>query len=143
MSRAPLPSFLKFFGAMSKVKLASWSTLRKAVTKDPRTYNFDHLLPVERPQHIGKEQGSWAKNIPLPKDRIKQWNIVPGDEIRVLNKWVDSRTVFEVAEINRFRNVLYAPVKVCLIPCLTNSTEVPAASTRGTRGPEQIWKREP
>jgi hypothetical protein len=37
-----------------------------------------------------------------PKDRIKYWNIVPGDQVRIRGE--ESKTIYEVMSINRLSN---------------------------------------
>ncbi len=67
------------------------------------TRNFRHLLPVPRflvrgPFMHGQSKPKDTK----PKDRIKFWNIVPGDFVKLRN---DSKgTVHEVHKINKLSN---------------------------------------
>ena len=37
-----------------------------------------------------------------PKDRIKYWNIVPGDQVRIRGE--ESKTIYEVMSINKLSN---------------------------------------
>ncbi|KAF5370061.1 hypothetical protein D9758_001380 [Tetrapyrgos nigripes] len=82
--------------------------IARAVTKSPWTQDFRHLLPVNK--HLKRllrfphyERFS-AKLVPA-KDRIKYWNVVPGDQVRLMG---DKRsTIHEVQAINKFRNRVY------------------------------------
>ncbi|KAL0580907.1 Transcription factor mbp1 [Marasmius crinis-equi] len=79
-----------------------------AVTKSPWTTNFRHLLPVTSRLHRSLDRPTvkdFSKKVARTKDRIKWWNVVPGDQIRLLG---DVRgTLQEVMAINRFRNRVY------------------------------------
>ena len=37
-----------------------------------------------------------------PKDRIKYWNLVPGDQVRIRGE--ESKTIYEVMSINKLSN---------------------------------------
>jgi len=76
-----------------------------ATTTRPWTTNFKHLLPIPR---------KWLKRTSIrdpvikaarPDDRIKYWNIVPGDQIRLLGD--KSNTLHEVLSINRISNRVF------------------------------------
>ncbi|THH08184.1 hypothetical protein EW146_g9078 [Bondarzewia mesenterica] len=76
-------------------RLASW-------TNRSWTKNWRHLLPV--PRHWTKRP-SWSDpiiKVTKPKDRIKYWNIVPGDQVRVRGD--DSGKILVVAQINKLTN---------------------------------------
>ncbi|KAH7931269.1 hypothetical protein BV22DRAFT_1108724 [Leucogyrophana mollusca] len=79
--------------------------LQRATTILPWTRDFRHLLPV--PKHFQQRSSFFdplAKAVRV-KDRIKYWNIVPGDQIRVRG---DPRgTIHEVLSINKFTNRVY------------------------------------
>lgn len=83
--------------------------LVSAITRDPRTTNFRHLLPVSKilqtklKNELSIETFS-RKTAPV-RDRIKYWNIVPGDQIRLLGD--RKKTLQEVTAINKFRNRVY------------------------------------
>jgi len=95
-------------------------TLRKsevfgAWTTSSWTRSFRHLLSYNR--HWDKRatfRDPQVKSV-KPKDRIKYWNIVPGDQVRVIGEV--ENTVYEVLSINRLSN----QVKL----------RVPATSERG------------
>ncbi|EJD03689.1 uncharacterized protein FOMMEDRAFT_19078 [Fomitiporia mediterranea MF3/22] len=79
---------------------------RKIFITSKSTINFRHLLPVAKPRHIVSP--SRVERIPepvLPKDRIKWWNIVPGDQVRVMAE--KSAKIREVKGINKFANRVY------------------------------------
>ncbi|KAF9268242.1 hypothetical protein L218DRAFT_954604 [Marasmius fiardii PR-910] len=80
----------------------------EAITKSPWTTNFRHLLPVTKRIKRSLERPSWktfSKKVAETRDRIKYWNIVPGDQIRLLG---DTRgTLQEVLAINKLRNRVY------------------------------------
>ena len=76
----------------------------KATTRIPWTKNFRHLLPV--PKHWSERRSRYdpgIKAVPV-KDRIKYWNVVPGDKIRVRG---EGSKLHEVLSINRFSNRVY------------------------------------
>ncbi|KAH0840095.1 hypothetical protein J3R83DRAFT_1065 [Lanmaoa asiatica] len=76
----------------------------KATTRIPWTKNFRHLLPV--PKHWLERRSRYdpgIKAVPV-KDRIKHWNVVPGDKIRVRG---EGSKLHEVLSINRFSNRVY------------------------------------
>ncbi|KAF8579052.1 hypothetical protein K439DRAFT_1648585 [Ramaria rubella] len=80
--------------------------LLRNIEESPWTRNWDHLLPLH--WGIYKKRTKIEKNIPAPvpvKDRIRQWNIVPGDRIRVHGDGEGS--IREVFGINRVRNLVY------------------------------------
>ena len=96
--------------------------LLKATTRNPWTRDFRHLLPV--PKHFVIKQSFYDPGIKAVrvKDRIKFWNIVPGDRIRIRG---DSRsTIHEVLSINRFTNRVYlkGTIKVRFAPTLYTVT---------------------
>ncbi|KDQ64898.1 hypothetical protein JAAARDRAFT_167639 [Jaapia argillacea MUCL 33604] len=73
--------------------------IRKAATNIPWTTNFDHLQSF--PRHWLKPL-SWRDpklKAARVQDRIKWWNIVPGDQIRVLGD--PAGVIHEVLNINR------------------------------------------
>lgn len=74
----------------------------QAWTTSPYTKSFRHLLPYNR---------QWERRMTFrdpiiksskPKDRIKYWNIVPGDQVRIRGE--ESKTIYEVLSINRLSN---------------------------------------
>lgn len=76
----------------------------KATTRIPWTKNFRHLLPV--PKHWQERRSRYdpaIKAVPV-KDRIKYWNIVPGDKIRIRG---EGSKLHEVLSTNKFSNRVY------------------------------------
>ena len=88
--------------------------IRSAVTSNPWTKDFLHLQPF--PTNLLKRisfQDIIVKAV-KPKDRIKYWNVVPGDRVRIIGD--KDGKVLEVAKINKLSNRVYlkgATAKVC------------------------------
>jgi len=76
-----------------------------AVTNIPWTTNFRHLLPIPKKWLKRLSQRDPAIKSVRSKDRIKYWNIVPGDQIRVLGE--KSNSLHEVLSINRISNRVF------------------------------------
>ncbi|KAF8897200.1 hypothetical protein BD779DRAFT_1638600 [Infundibulicybe gibba] len=79
--------------------------LVNAATTRPWTTDFRHLLPIPK---------KWMKRTSIrdsviksvrPRDRIKYWNVVPGDQIRLLGD--KENTLHEVLSINRISNRVF------------------------------------
>lgn len=85
----------------------SWSTrqVRTATTALPWTKDFRHLQSF--PRHWLKRFSFADQNIKAArvKDRIKYWNIVPGDQVRVRGD--ESGRILEVSRINKLTNRVY------------------------------------
>ena len=85
----------------------SWSTrqVRTATTALPWTKDFRHLQSF--PRHWLKRFSFADQNIKAArvKDRIKYWNIVPGDQVRVRGD--ESERILEVSRINKLTNRVY------------------------------------
>ncbi|KAG5716069.1 hypothetical protein E4T56_gene10779 [Termitomyces sp. T112] len=79
--------------------------LLNATTTRPWTKNFGHMLPI--PKRLMKRFSNRDPGIKSvrPRDRIKYWNIVPGDQIRLLGD--KKNTLHEVLSINRFSNRVF------------------------------------
>lgn len=80
----------------------SRAQVRDAWTSIGFTRDFRHLQPV--PRWWTQRQG-WFEpktHVVKPKDRIKYWNIVPGDQVRLRGD--PTGTVYEVNMINRLSN---------------------------------------
>jgi hypothetical protein len=79
--------------------------VRSAITSNPWTKDFRHLQPF--PVHYLKRY-SFKDNLvkaAKPQDRIKYWNIVPGDRVRITGD--KGGQVLEVAKINKLSNRVY------------------------------------
>jgi hypothetical protein len=80
-------------------------------TRNSRTRNFKHLWSIHKRVLVAWNKEDADKNLPIgkwklvaPKDRIKWWNIVPGDQVRVIG--LESEGVHVVHAINRFANMV-------------------------------------
>lgn len=85
----------------------------KATTRGPWTRDFRHLLPV--PKHYAMKISFYDPGVKVVrvKDRIKFWNVVPGDRVRIRGE--SSQTIHEVLSINKFSNRVYlkGTIRVC------------------------------
>lgn len=90
--------------------------LIRGATTSPWTTNFRHLLPFPK---------KWLKRTSIrdpviksvrPKDRIKYWNIVPGDQIRLLGD--RTNTLYEVLSINKTSNRVFVKGAVVSVEIL-------------------------
>lgn len=79
--------------------------LVRGATTSPWTTNFRHMLPFPK---------KWMKRVTFrdpviksvrPGDRIKYWNVVPGDQIRLLGD--KTNTLHEVLSINKVSNRVF------------------------------------
>jgi hypothetical protein len=78
--------------------------LLKAWAASPYTFNFRHLLPTNK-RHTQRLSFLEPKKKTIrPQDRIKYWNIVPGDQVRIIGQ--PERTIYEVLAINKLRNLV-------------------------------------
>ncbi|KAL5519230.1 hypothetical protein ACEPAH_913 [Sanghuangporus vaninii] len=87
-------------------KTVARSTATKIFITSRSTTDFRHLLSVPKPRR-GQERSpleKWKEPV-LPKDRIKWWNIVPGDQVRVMAE--KEGTIREVKGINKYNNRVY------------------------------------
>jgi hypothetical protein len=79
--------------------------VRAAITSNPWTKDFRHLeaFPTSYlKRHSFKDMLIKAVK---PQDRIKYWNIVPGDRVRIIGN--KEGQVLEVAKINKLSNRVY------------------------------------
>lgn len=88
-------------------QFASQSEARKVFIKSQSTTNFRHLLPVAKPprQIVPKNRLDRKPEPVKPKDRIKWWNIVPGDQVRVMAE--ENARIREVKGVNKFTNRIF------------------------------------
>ena len=79
--------------------------VRNAVTTSRFTRDFNHLQSF--PRYWLKRFSFSDPNVKAakPKDRVKYWNIVPGDQVRVIGD--AQNKILEVAKINRLTNRVY------------------------------------
>ena len=81
----------------------TWKELATAATSKVYTRDFRHLLPVPRYLiRAPRLPGQTAPKDTEPKDRIKFWNIVPGDFVRLRGD--TSGSVHEVQKVNKLSN---------------------------------------
>ena len=87
-------------------QFASRSEARKVFVTTKSTTNFRHLLPVAKPKRFTQENPLDRRPDPVkPKDRIKWWNIVPGDQVRVMAE--ENAKLREVKGVNKFTNRVF------------------------------------
>lgn len=91
----------------------SKNELRNIVSNSTITNNFRHLLPISK-RFLKKSpaEGNSIKAAPA-RDRIKWWNVVPGDQVRVMGD--REMPVREVLAVNKVSNrvFLQSDKKVC------------------------------
>jgi len=74
------------------------------IEESPWTRNWQHLTPLRRQKPTRMSPAQAPTPVPV-KDRIRQWNIIPGDRIRIRG---DKESVIqEVLGINRYRNLVF------------------------------------
>ncbi|KAJ7688386.1 hypothetical protein B0H17DRAFT_938244 [Mycena rosella] len=104
MSRAVLP------------KAALTGFLKKKLhegTRIPWTTNFNHMKRVPRKlrQTTSKPEDSFdpdrSSNFHVPKTRIKFWNVVPGDQVRIRGRY--GNKLRQVLKIRRLENIVEFP----------------------------------
>ncbi|KAJ7067962.1 hypothetical protein C8F01DRAFT_1116358 [Mycena amicta] len=83
-------------------------------TRLPWTTNFNHVRTLPRHLRVSKK-GQWDAFDPskkadahIPKERIKFWNIVPGDRVRVRGRY--GNKLRDVWKIRRLENIVEFPV---------------------------------
>ncbi|KAI0047294.1 hypothetical protein FA95DRAFT_1492689 [Auriscalpium vulgare] len=81
------------------------SQVRVAATTAPWTKDFRHLQPF--PRFWLKRYSFLDPNVKAarPKDRIKYWNVIPGDRVRILGD--EEGRILEVSKINKITNRVY------------------------------------
>jgi hypothetical protein len=81
------------------------SQVFRATTTNPHTKDFTHLLPF--PRHWAKRTSHKDPHVNTvkPHERIKYWNIVPGDKIGLLGD--RANTVHEVLSVNKLSNRVF------------------------------------
>ena len=91
---------------MSARRFASRQEAKRIFTTSKVTTNFRHLLPVAKPKHIVTPNPlDKSQRAVSPKDRIKWWNIVPGDQVRVMAD--NDNVVREVLAVNKLSNRVF------------------------------------
>ena len=77
----------------------------RATTDSPFTRDFKHLLPIPRHWLIRRSWEAQKIKAVRPSDRIKYWNIVPGDKIA--DRRDPSKAIHEVLSINKLSNRVF------------------------------------
>lgn len=83
---------------------------RRAATTSPWTKDLNHLEPLPKFWSDKRKSVGALENVTKPKDRIKWWNIVPGDQVKIRNRRTEE--ILEVAQINRLTNMVSLKVRV-------------------------------
>ena len=96
-------------------QFVSRSEARRVFVTSKSTTNFRHLLPVAKPRVDFKNPLDKSPDPVKPKDRIKWWNIVPGDQVRVMAE--ENAKIREVKGVNKFSNRVFieGDKKVCCV----------------------------
>ena len=81
------------------------SQIRGALTTSPWTKDFLHLQPFPLTYLKRFSFEDIVVKAVKPKDRIKYWNVVPGDRVRIIGD--KDGKVLEVAKINKLSNRVY------------------------------------
>ncbi len=79
--------------------------VRAAITSNPWTRDFLHLEPFPTRYLKRYSFRDMVVKAAKPQDRIKYWNIVPGDRVRITGD--KGGQVLEVAKINKLSNRVY------------------------------------
>ncbi|KAH9963225.1 hypothetical protein BC827DRAFT_1357661 [Russula dissimulans] len=79
--------------------------VRSAITSNPWTKDFRHMQPFPLSYLKRYSLTDMSVKAVKPHDRIKYWNIVPGDRIRITGD--KEGKVLEVAKINKLSNRVY------------------------------------
>lgn len=121
MSWSPVAS-LSVTLLMPVLKSLGKSEVFGAWTTNPYTRSFRHMLGYNR--HWDRRYTFRDPKVKSAKtkDRVKFWNIVPGDQVRV--KTEADRNIYEVLSINRLSNFvrLKVPSTVsCILPIITKT----------------------
>ena len=95
-----------------------WQVLQ-AVTASPWTKDMRHLAPVPRFWQLRLSKRQPKVSAVQTKDRIKWWNIVPGDQVRVLG--AKDSALREVFRINKFNNRVLLKREIVRTACLRSA----------------------
>ena len=87
------------------LKYLTRRTALNATTKNPALCNFNHLRSIPRAWLIRRSKTDPKLKSVRATDRIKFWNIVPGDQIRLRGD--EDNTIHEVLSINRLSNRVF------------------------------------
>ena len=102
------------------LKYLTRRTAVNATTKNPALCNFNHLRSIPRAWLIRRSKYDPKLKSVRAADRIKFWNIVPGDRIRLRD---GDSTIHEVLSINRLSNRVFlkgpTTVRMLKLPLLS------------------------
>lgn len=87
------------------LKYLTRRTALNATTKNPALCNFNHLRRIPRAWLVRQTKHDPRLKSVRVTDRIKFWNIVPGDRIRLRGD--EDNTIHEVLSINRLSNRVF------------------------------------
>jgi hypothetical protein len=87
------------------VKAFARHNIFRQTTSVPWTKNFRHMEPIPRHWTVRTSWRDPHLKPVKPRDRIKYWNIVPGDQITLLGD--RTKAIREVLSINRLTNRVY------------------------------------
>lgn len=87
---------------MPVAKMLGKNEVVQAWTSSPYTKSFRHLLPYNRHWERRMVFRDPIVKSAKRKDRIKYWNIVPGDQVRIRGE--EGKSIYEVMGINRLSN---------------------------------------
>lgn len=90
---------------MSTTKFLQRNEIREVFSKRQTTTHFRHLLPARKADVKKKNSIDEIPPIAKTKDRIKWWNIIPGDLVRVEGD--NHSPVREVKGINKLTNEVF------------------------------------
>lgn len=76
--------------------------MSKPFVTSAQTTNFRHLVPLQKKRKL---PGLPERKSASLKDRIKWWNVVPGDRVRLMTD--NENRVREVKGINKYTNRVY------------------------------------
>jgi hypothetical protein len=99
------PSLIAVSGSLQVVMPLTAAQVRNAITSNPWTKDFRHLEPFPLSYLKRYSFRDILVKAVKPQDRIKYWNIVPGDRVRVIGD--KESKVLEVAKINKLSNRVY------------------------------------
>jgi len=87
----------------------SWGNYIQNTTRGQFTKDFNHLTRHKQTAKFNKDvlrvQPSALREAVRPEDRIKWWNIVPGDRVRIAGD--KTAAVHEVYSVNKIANTVF------------------------------------
>jgi hypothetical protein len=89
-----------------------------ATTTSPYLTNFNHLLTIPKVWRSRNALRDPKLKSVRTRDRIRCWNIVPGDQIRIRGD--KSNTLHEVLSVNRLSNRVFVKGASTVCDCLVD-----------------------